>query len=117
MFKKTVSAGIALTFSGCKATTKTGTLYVNSNSKSGVNVTSDPTIFVNSLTTLQNNPKSVSNQTTPAAYPLTNDWDFDQAIIDQIGSDCADNTECNGSTFCCSKGRCVPGSICYKGQK
>ena len=38
-------------------------------------------------------------------------------IIDQIGSNCADNTDCDGSTFCCSKGRCVPGSICYKGQK
>ncbi len=34
-----------------------------------------------------------------------------------IGSTCADNTDCDGSTFCCSQGRCVPGSICYKGQK
>ena len=27
------------------------------------------------------------------------------------------NDDCGQSTFCCSKGRCVPGSICYTGRK
>lgn len=34
-----------------------------------------------------------------------------------IGSQCQSNNDCWTSTFCCSQGNCVPGSICYKGQK
>ena len=33
----------------------------------------------------------------------------------QIGYACSVNEDCGDSTFCCSKGRCVPGNICYKG--
>ena len=34
-----------------------------------------------------------------------------------IGSPCAQNNDCNVSTFCCSESKCVPGSVCYNGQK
>ena len=64
--------------------------------------------------------ENTSGSSTPDRQPLPNKYpdssDIEE-IIDQIGSTCSDNTACDGSTFCCSKGRCVPGSICYKGQK
>lgn len=34
-----------------------------------------------------------------------------------VGEKCYNNSGCNHSTFCCSKKKCVPGSICYNGQK
>lgn len=30
---------------------------------------------------------------------------------------CKTNEECSVSSFCCSEGKCVVGSVCYNGQK
>ena len=38
-------------------------------------------------------------------------------VNQEIGTQCLMNDDCGQSTFCCSKGRCVPGSICYTGRK
>ena len=70
--------------------------------------TSDLSIFASNLQSVQDQAKDSSAATFS---------ECGEEMFDMIGSTCADNTDCNGSTFCCSKGRCVPGSICYKGQK
>ena len=84
---------------------------------------SDPALFTSSLQASVNeldDMKAATSSSTPERQPLPNPYpdasDLED-IMDSIGSTCSDNTECDGSTFCCSKGRCVPGSICYKGQK
>jgi len=40
-----------------------------------------------------------------------------QNKTEYIGSICKANENCNISTFCCSEDKCVPGSVCYNGQK
>jgi len=76
---------------------------------------SDPAMFASDLKTIHQKSKTnridqkSNEQQTPAMDAAS--------VMDMIGSTCTTNTDCNGSTFCCSQGRCVPGSICYKGQK
>lgn len=40
-----------------------------------------------------------------------------QSDEDPIGKTCDSNKNCSDSTFCCSAGKCVHGSICFYGQK
>jgi hypothetical protein len=58
MIAKSVAVGLALALSGCEASSRNATIVKSNGKSGGVSVTSDPTIFANSLTTLQNSPKS-----------------------------------------------------------
>jgi hypothetical protein len=48
---------------------------------------------------------------SPAVYSTLED----ESVY--LGNKCETNDDCETSTYCCSKGRCVMGQICYKGQK
>ncbi|TNV81863.1 hypothetical protein FGO68_gene7995 [Halteria grandinella] len=72
---------------------------------------------------MSNYSKYEFNSTSALEAPSNNSIPYDELEDENVTDDsyvgkwCLNNGDCSLSTFCCSKKKCVPGSICYNGQK
>ena len=75
-----------------------------------MNQTSNISPNIGNLTS--NISAAISNYTSDNTSIAAND-----SSSDTIGVPCLMNVDCQKSSWCCSGGKCVPGSTCYYGSK